>query len=1059
MPSLTPPNTGKTYWRSLDHLADSPELRALLANEFPKSALELASGPTRRHFLKIMGASLALAGMTGCRRWPQQKVAPFAHRPEGRVPGTTEEYATAMELGGYAIGLVVSAFDGRPIKIEGNPLHPGSLGAATCFAQAAVLELYDPDRSRYLIERGPRADEAAQDPQNILPGGGRVRGWEDFDRFATQHFGALASSRGKGLAVLSETSMSPTLLALRQRWSTAQPDARWYEYESVSRDHELKSTEATFGQQLRSHVHFDQADVVVCLDADLLGLHPNALRYARDWSQRRDSADQGAMNRVYVAESSFSVTGGMADERLPIASSKIPLLAQEIARQLGATQARETELGTPAYEFIRRVVADLKRHGARAVVIAGRSQSVATHRICHRINEALGSTGKAITFTAEPDRPVHLESIRTLTREIEAGQVDTLLLIGGNPAYDAPADTRFASLLAKVPTRIHLSLYDNETSRLCTWHLPRAHFLECWGDARGWDGTISVVQPLIEPLYGGRSPIEVLARLINETPADGYSLVRKTFQEHLPGVDFEKRWRKVLHDGVLPDSAFPVVSQLSRSDREEVVISPPAEATRLVFEPDSPGRLEVAFRADRKLYDGRFANNGWLQELPDALSTLVWDNAALMSPLDANKLGLKHGQVISLVVPGPAEHQRQIEVPVFLMPGQAAGSISLALGYGRRAAGRVGDGVGFDAVGLRHSDSMHWVESAVVTPTAEKYSFACVQEHHIIDEMGFKERRHRVGELIREASLVEYKQSPSFVEDRVEHKLPLLQLWKEPHKPDEHRWAMAIDLNRCIGCQACTIACQAENNIPVVGKTEVARGREMHWIRVDRYFKGDMLESNPQVVHQPLTCHQCENAPCEQVCPVPATMHDTEGLNVMVYNRCVGTRYCANNCPYKVRRFNYFDFHSKNPRTAAVPWLGMPDSQQRQRVDPVKEMVFNPNVTVRMRGVMEKCTFCTQRIMAVKLEARNAGSSRPPGEPEIADGRIVPACAQTCPTQAIAFGDLNDVKSQVRQWHQHQRSYAVLEELNVRPRTKYLARVRNPVEQNTPAESRTEGEV
>ncbi len=1020
---MTPQGSGATYWRSLEEWADSPEFRAFAEAEFPQLAGQMAPGPTRRHFLKIMGASLALAGMTGCRRWPETKVAPYAHRPEGRVPGVPEQYATAMELGGCGVGLLVTSYDGRPIKIEGNPLHPASLGAAGSWAQASVLEMYDPDRSRFVVERAASVAK------------GEARTWEVFERFAREHFGKLRTAEGRGLAVLSESSSSVSLAGLRQRWAEAFPQARWFEYEPISRDNERQGTIEAWGRPLRPHLHLDKADLVVSLDADFLGTHPNALRYARDWADRRSGADAGSMNRLYVLESGYSVTGGVADHRLAVRSGQIPWLMQEVARQLGLLHSVPLKLSDREYGFVTRLVADLQQHPGRIAVLAGRVQSPQTHVLAHLLNDALGGVGTTITFTEEPDadRPTHAVAIADLAAAMRGGQVETLLILGGNPVYDAPVDVGFDRALAGVPTRLHLSLHDNETSRQCTWHLPRAHYLEAWGDCRSWDGTLSVVQPLIHPLYEGRSVIEVLAGLLGDLPAEGYEIVRQALRSVLGEAGFEKSWRRVLHAGLVADSAFPAATDLARKATGDAVLAQESGPAALTLGDRST--FEVVFRPDRGVYDGRFANNGWLQELPDAMTLLTWDNAALVSPFDARKLGLKTGDQVRLEIPEPSAERREVEAAVFVMPGQADGTITLPLGYGRAAAGRVGDGVGFNVYPLRATGALDVVEGVVMHPPRGRYAFACTQDHHAIDRAGFEERRQRIGQLIREATLDEYRQDPHFTAAGGHGGVPL-QLWEAPQGFEDHKWGMAIDLNRCIGCQGCVVACQAENNIPVVGKREVARGREMHWIRVDRYFKGDLAETDPQVVHQPMTCHHCENAPCEQVCPVAATVHDTEGLNAMVYNRCVGTRYCSNNCPYKVRRFNYLDYHSVDPRGRPRPWLGMPDSQQKAEVDPVKQMVFNPQVTVRMRGVMEKCTFCVQRIQAVKITARNEGRA-------LTDGEITPACAQSCPTQAIVFGDLNDPQSRVRKLHEHNRAYGILEELNVRPRTKYLGRVRN----------------
>jgi molybdopterin-containing oxidoreductase family iron-sulfur binding subunit len=638
------------------------------------------------------------------------------------------------------------------------------------------------------------------------------------------------------------------------------------------------------------------------------------------------------------------------------------------------------------------------------LVTAGPRQPAEVHALAHLLNAALGAIGTTVTYPAAPDptRSTHLAGIAALAAEIAAGRVSTLVVIGGNPAYDAPADLDFADRLAKVATTIRLGLFDDETSALCRWHLARAHALESWGDARAWDGTVSVVQPLIEPLYGGRTPIELVATMLGEAQPRGYELVRATLAGHVGSGDVEAAWRQALRDGVLAGSALPALPVVPRSE--------PLAARLAVLSAGSPGGgLELVFTAGSTVRDGRFANNAWLQELPDPLTKLTWDNAALLAPADATRLGVTDGDVVTVTV-----GSRALDVAVAVLPGQPAGSIALPLGYGRRRAGRVGNGVGFDTYTVRTSSSPHFVSGAAVAATGRRHALATTQDHHGIDKVGFEERGRRLGELIREGTLAEFLATPGFAAERGPE-VGSAPLFRELAYDGEHQWGMAIDLSACIGCNACTVACQAENNIPVVGKEQVLKGREMHWIRLDRYFAGKADE--PKVVFQPLTCQHCENAPCEQVCPVAATVHSNEGLNQMVYNRCVGTRYCSNNCPYKVRRFNFFNYYKSVPQ--------------------VEKMVFNPEVTIRARGVMEKCTFCVQRIETAKIAARN--DNRP-----LRDGEVVPACAQTCPTRAITFGDLRDESSAVSRQHRSPRAYGLLAELDVKPRNLYLAKLRNP---------------
>jgi MoCo/4Fe-4S cofactor protein with predicted Tat translocation signal len=990
---------GREYWRSLDELADTPEFRSLVENEFPGLAQELLSPRTRRAFLKIMGASLGVAGLASCR-WPRELILPFAHRPGDRTPGVPQQFATAMELSGAAMGLLVTSLDGRPVKIEGNPLHPTNRGTATALAQASLLELYDPDRSMNVIRRE----------------GGQVMSpsWDDFTAFAGPHFAALRAQSGTGLAILAEQSSSPSLARLRSRFGEVFPAASWYEWEPLSRDAERGGTTLLFGKPYRTQYHLDKADVIVCLDADPIFDHPAALQLAREFASRR-RAEDGTMNRLYVVEPVASLTGAMADHRAAVPASEVPLVAARLHAEVSALLdggSAQTVVGDRLTDHVKALIgtmaAELVSGRGNSVVLAGYRQGPEVHAVVHALNALLGNVGHTVSLTDEPDptRPTHLESIRKAAEDMRHGVVSTLLILGTNPAYDAPRDLDLPTALSEVETAIHLSAFDDETSRLCRWHLPRAHYLETWGDVRAWDGTVSVQQPLIEALYGGRSSIEVLALVLGEATITGHEIVRATVRQHTKGLDFETAWRRTLHDGVLEGSAsLPAKPGHPKPASVQAALELAARATGA----GTSGQLEAVFVADARAYDGRFANNAWLQELSDNLTKITWDNAALLSPGTANTFGVKHGDVIRLKRSG-----RELEIAVYVMPGQADNTVVLPLGYARTAAGRVGNGVGFDTYGVRTSDVFYLVGGVLLERTSRTHTLACTHDHYAIDSVGFAERGRRVGALVREGTLAEYKENPSFATKRWEapKSLPLFNRQKYT---GEHQWGMSIDLSACIGCNACVVACQAENNTPVVGKDLVLRGREMHWIRVDRYFEGK--PESPNIAFQPLACQHCENAPCEEVCPVAATMHSDEGLNEQVYNRCVGTRYCSNNCPYKVRRFNFFNY-----------FLHVPE---------VEKMVFNPEVTVRGRGVMEKCTFCIQRIEAVKIAAGN--DKRP-----IRDGEIVPACAQTCPTRAIVFGDLKNPNSQVAKLHRHDRAYGILMELDTSPRNLYLARLRNP---------------
>ncbi len=1010
MSSIKP--TGATYWRSLDELSRTPEFAEAVQREFPNDEFDTLPPATRRQFLMVMGASLAMAGLTACR-WPKEEIVPFAHRPEFRVPGVPEHFATSMEIGGAALGMLVTSFDGRPIKAEGNELHPDSLGALSAVAQAQVLQLYDPDRSRRLLLR-----ESGQE---------FVKRWDDFRGIVPAQF----AGDGAGIAVLAEASSSSTQAKLREKFLGARPGARWYEYEPLSRDNEREGTRLVFGSAQRVHPELTHAAVVACFDADPLFDHPASLRLAREFAAARDP-ESGAGARLYAAESTYSLTGVRADDRFAVASNRVPALLAQVAHRMVADHGVDLPAAAAGFagsvdsaasdaeaRFVQALANDLAAHPGYSVILVGPRQAPAVHALAAVLNHALDGVNHTVTYSSvpDPDRPSHFEAIAELAARMGSGEIETLLILGGNPAYNAPGDLGFAELLAKVPTTIHLSLYDDETSQRCTWHLPCAHTLESWGDGAAWDGTVTLRQPLIEPLYGGRSAIEVIALVAGDEPISGRDLVRRSLGQDLPAMSSEVGWRGALRDGVVDGTAWQKTTpKLSPS-----ALAGAVDSLRSVLDTPDPtsDRLELVVMGDAKVLDGRFSNNGWLQELPDAITKVTWDNALLISPATARELGIGDGEVVVVEANGAT-----LELATYVLPGQARNSVCVALGYGRTAAGQVGDGVGVDANPLRTVAAPYVLRGATIRGTGRKYALATTQDHFAIDTIGFNERNHRVENLVREASLDAYLANPDIFHE-YDHHPPLISLWKD-HEYEGEQWGMAIDLNTCIGCNACVVACQAENNIPVVGREQVLNQREMQWIRLDRYFKTDPDVpideiDNAEVVFQPMTCIQCENAPCEQVCPVAATQHTPDGLNAMIYNRCVGTRYCSNNCPVKVRRFNFFNYHKDLADTT--------------------KMQFNPEVTVRARGVMEKCTFCVQRIEAVRINARN--DNRP-----IADGEITPACAQTCPTRAITFGNLNDPKSKVSHSREEHRSYATLAELNIRPRTHYLARLRNTAEES-----------
>jgi len=982
---------GKTYWRSLGELQETEEFKNFLQREFPTAASEFPEGVSRRRWMELMGASLALGGLTGCR-WEVEKIAPLAIRPENRIPGESEKFATSIEVGGMPRHLLVTCIDGRPIKVEGNPDHPDSKGATDTYSQATILGLYDPDRSDTIRETQKR--------QTF------VRSWEEFDSAMDAKLSSLAKRRGDGLAILLEPSASCSRKALLKEIKNRFPNVRLYEYSPLVLENPA-ATERIFGRKCRTKLRLERAKRIACFDVDLLGIHPTAIRNASDFAIGRNP--DGSMSRLYSVESQFSVTGAAADHRLPMRSSQIPELLGHVEALVSAKlgmqpiAATSNELDEKASKFAMELADDLVEHRGESLVAVGPTQPTAVQELAMMLNDRLGGIGQTVELLPLSD-DLTVQTISSLVEASAKGQVDTLVMIGGNPVYDAPGELSFANALKSIPTTVRIGLYDDETSIVSTWHAPLAHDFESWSDVRAWDGTVGVAQPLIAPLLKGRSPIEILAKIAGDN-RDPQQIVRDSVGQILGTTLTSRQWQKLVHDGLLQGTQVRPLKARAIANYRYV----PQETN---------DKLEVVFTASSSTLDGRFANNGWMQETPDFLTKLTWDNAALVSPATAEELGLKHGNFARIEVSG-----RNADVPVYVMPGQARGSIGLALGFGRKRVGVVGgntetgiDSVGVDVNPIRPLRNSLVALQVKITPLNREYKFATTQEHHAIDKVGMEEIGRRVDDLIRESPLDYYLEHQDFVDHHAHH--PEVEpLWKEPSY-DGHAWGMAIDLNKCIGCNACTVACQAENNVPIVGKDQVALGREMDWLRIDRYFTGDM--DSPDVAHQPVACHHCENAPCEQVCPVAATVHSDEGLNDMVYNRCIGTRYCANNCPYKVRRFNFFDYNKQ-----------LEDANRQLAV-----LSVNPEVTVRSRGVMEKCTYCVQRIQKVKIDAKT-------GRRTIEDGEIKTACQQACPSQAIEFGDLNDPNSVVAKAHASNRAYGMLSELNVKPRTKYLARIRN----------------
>jgi MoCo/4Fe-4S cofactor protein with predicted Tat translocation signal len=1070
MSSLKPVQTADpraSYWRSLEDLNDAPEVQPWREKEFASYLPEEIVNPRRRDFLALAGASAALVGLTGCR-WPQEQILPHTRLPENRTPGEPVQFATAFEHDGYGIPALAASVDGRPIKLDANELHPYIKFGSSTWLQASLLSLYDPDRSRGPIRAADRSRTVSygefKEGKARRPLPTPMSTWAEFLAFASQRFGAVRAAQGAGLVILARPSDSPTFAAMRAQVREKLPLAYWAEWGPATRDNVTLGLRAATGERVRPHLMLENADVIVSLDDDFLYHHPASIRYARDFGLRRRPKD-GKINRLHVIEPALSLTGTLADVRTAIRGAELaPFLARVAALLaeggVGASNVTPAKLSDKAEARAAQVAKDLLGARGRSVITAGAHLPPEIHAQVAVLNEALGNVGKTIRYTAEPrleNVPPAVESIREVVNRLNGGQCKTLLILGGNPVYDAPADLKFAEALAKAEVSIHLSEYDDETSQRCTWHVNQAHYLEAWGDTRSYDGTISVVQPLIHPLYDGRTIPEMLSLVLSDTPRKAYELVRESLHDVLMRIpaalgpmasqgggtltQFDIYWNRALHSGFINDTALPT-ADVSASGREWV------SGFAALANAKPAGKFEVAFRVDYSVAAGEFANNGWLQELPDPLTKLTWDNAAILSPQDADALGVRRMDRIEVRVGGAA-----VVLPVFVLPGQAQGVITALLGYGRKAAGVVGEKAGFDVYPLRRSDGMSFA-AAEVTKASGDYLLASTQDHYLLDtEVSRKEYKRRLPELFREISIDEFnKDARGEVAHAVHLPVAMNSLWKE-FTYDTHRWGMAIDLSTCVACNACVTACQAENNVPVVGKLEVEEGRVMHWIRVDRYFRGDPADpSEMQFAHQVVLCQHCEMAPCESVCPVAATVHDSEGINVMVYNRCIGTRYCSNNCPYKVRRFNWFYNHygPRHPRSlkfgtiTPLQWR-KPSLLPSELKDPIEQMVHNPEVTVRSRGVMEKCTFCYQRIAHAKIRAKNKWASMPAetrGEkPVIKDGTIRTACQEACPSDAIVFGDLADPNSRVAQLHKEDRGYVLLEMLYTKPRVKYLARV------------------
>ncbi|HVM51093.1 MAG TPA: TAT-variant-translocated molybdopterin oxidoreductase [Candidatus Acidoferrum sp.] len=1032
---------GQQYWRSLDELADTPEFREWVEREFPGGATEMADPVTRRHFVKIMSASFLLAGfgLTGCRR-PVTNILPFNKQPEGYIHGVPEYYATAMPASGGAIPLVVKSNEGRPTKVEGNPQHPDSNGATDRFAQASLLDLYDPDRAMHFKQAGKVVTQPAT--MDFLSGLSRQ----------------FAEKQGEGVFFLVERSTSPSRARLQKVIAERLPKAKWFSYDPVDGDVHREGATLAFGKPVKPLYRLDQAKRIVALDCDFIGSEDDSLRLCRDFARGRKIAEpdkaQGddLISRLYVVESLATLTGASADHRLRVSPSAVPAVAAALAAEIvqGDLAAALKSVAPPAGvdpKWISECAKDLRAHAGKCVVLAGHRQPVAVHALAHAMNAALGSLGKTVLFHDAPEPQEG--KIGDLAHSLNAGEVTSLVILGGNPVYNAPVEMDWAAAQRKAKLVVRLGHYEDETTAVSDWSIPLLHYLESWGDARTSDGSLVPVQPLILPLFEGMTELELLARLAGLEQAAPLEIVRETFHGLTGGG--EEEWKAFLFNGFQQGSA---AKPLEVALAEAAVVS----AVKALPAPAAGGKLEVVFHAHYCVADGRYNNNGWLQELPEPLTNATWENLVLLSPNTYEKLGLAsqtngggttHAPLVTVALDG-----REVVGPAWPQPGMADNTLGLALGYGRQRSGRVGTGTGYDAYRLRTSAAAHCASGASLKPVGRLHPVSTVQHHWSMEGRP----------AVREANLEHFYEHPGFAEHMGMEEPPLVApLYPNPldrtRKNGVHQWGMTIDLNSCLGCSACVLACQSENNIPIVGKDQVGRSREMHWIRVDRYYAGP--PEDPQTLFQPVFCQHCEAAPCENVCPVNATSHDDEGLNVMTYNRCVGTRYCSNNCPYKVRRFNFLDYnkrpldqlkgpfystpltHSTDGHYDMALWLKNQDYTMRPAEEwELLKLSKNPDVTVRMRGVMEKCTYCIQRIqraeIAAKVKARDSGNI------EVPDGTFQTACQQVCPAEAIVFGNLNDENSRVSKLKRQQRNYTLLDFLLTKPRTTFLAKVRNP---------------
>ena len=984
------------YWKSLKDISSEEDYNRFLK----QSDHNEDNGLSRRNFLSLIAASVALAGLEGCKK-PVQKIIPYVEAEIGTIPGIPKYYASTIPWKNNALGVVIENHDERPVKVEGNEKHPSTLGKSNAFSQASTIEMYDPDRARGVKYNGKKVD------------------WSEYLKFAKD----INKGNGKGLAVLMQESSSPTIKSIQNDFKKKFPSASWISYESVNNENLYKGIEKAFSKKLQPIYRLENAQIIVSLGADFLGVDDNNIYNTRKFAQNRDIVDENStMNRLYVAESSITSTGSSADHRLNIPQHEMESILAELSYELKklGLSVDANKVKSSNNLWIKAAAEDLMSNRGDSIILGGSQLSPEFHQLIALLNNQLNAPVDYYPLSLA--QVSSLVDFKSLCDDIKNNKIKNLIILGANPVYDSPADFNFGDLLKNVPNSVHLTNILDETSKLCSWNIAMTHYFECWGDAMSYDGFVSIVQPQIMPLFDSKSAIQVLTPLVYSKELSSYDTVKNVWKSDIvKSGNFEREWEKVLHDGLYKNTIIK---------KEQVRPSSKTSTTQLNnFTKLDDNKFEIVFNASSSVYDGRFANNGWLQEIPKPVTSLTWDNAALISIKVAKKLNIKNGQMIEIKI-----DNKSIKLPAWITPGQNQKSISLELGYGREFEGRLGNGVGFNVYPLRMSSNPSYSLNASISVLDETYPLASTQDHHGLEEdqyaaPGFdklsnNEVQSRIPELVKQSTLDYYKDNPDWVQKKVEeHKPDKKRSWADHsmYNPEPEydyskgpQWGMSIDLTSCTSCNACSIACQSENNIPVVGKQQVMNGREMHWIRIDNYFAGD--PDNPEMSTQSVACVHCELAPCETVCPVAATTHSSDGVNQMTYNRCLGTRYCANNCPYKVRKFNFYNYTRDLPE--------------------VVQMAMNPDVSIRFRGVMEKCTYCYQRVSAARISAENENR-------EIQDGDFQVACQQSCPADAIKFGDINDPNSAVSKAKRRNRDYALLAHLGTAPRTTYLAKIRN----------------